>query len=366
MPTQRHAILSRHKDHDLHLSRPTNFELGAGEPYDVDAIAADPQLSLHCLDFERRRALFAETDADADLLQSPFLFVAQFRKARAMVAAPFDELRRIADAAPLDPSRLILLHSVGRCGSTLVRNVLASQPSVCCLSEPDAFTQIVDAAGAGEISAAEAQELTELCARLCAKPMRGDRDAPHRAIKFRSQCVQIAGLLARAFPEARNLYIDREPLGWLESAYRAFVDPSQAQDPAYRLRFEDVFARMMPLVRERRVEGAPMPLWKIWLLNWISNTEAILKLREQGAPFLALSFEELNRDPEAAMRRIFEYCKIEYVDWQAARRALAADSQEGSVVARDAISDAQRRLSPVDRAQAAALLEEWQRERAAR
>src|SRR5690606_19867375 len=152
MPTLRHAILSRHKDHDLYLSRPTDLELGPGAPFDAAAIARDPGLSLYCLDFQNRRALFAETGPEIDLAQSPFLFVAQFRNARAIVSAPFEALGPIAEAAPLDPASLVFLHSVGRCGSTLVRNVLASQPSICSLSEPDAFTQIADALGGGDIS----------------------------------------------------------------------------------------------------------------------------------------------------------------------------------------------------------------------
>src|ERR1051325_7084918 len=115
----------------------SNFKLRAGGTFDPRNLLRDPHFSLYCLDFENRQALFVETPPECDLSRAPFLYQAQYDAARRLIQIPYETLHRLAAEVVLDPSRLILIYSVGRCGSTLVSHAFNEVEGVESLSEPD-------------------------------------------------------------------------------------------------------------------------------------------------------------------------------------------------------------------------------------
>lgn len=352
----RFEILDRYKELELMFADRGDFTLGEGRPFDAREILTNPRCTLYSLDVERREAIFVETPADVDLGAAPFYFIEQYRKATFLVSVSFDTFHELAEELVFDEKRLALVYSVGRCGSTLVSKAFEAVPRVCSLSEPDTLTLLVCFRGSGRMEDAELQLFARDCIRFACKPLAFSEDCDFWAIKFRSQCLEICDLLDRSFPKATNLYLTRDPVSWIESAYRAFVDPESVDDEGTKQFLEDVFAGMYGLIREVRIPGKPMPVWKVWLYNWIANVETRLRLGESGVAFCEASFAEIKRDPEAVMRRLFDACCIELEDWTPVHAALVRDSQEGSGIAQSLINDAARRLPDRNREEAIELL----------
>src|SRR5690242_1874545 len=93
----------------------------------------------------------------------PFLYQAQFTHGTHVWSVPFESLPRMTRISRVNEANLIFIHSVGRCGSTLVSRVLGAAPNVCSLSEPDALTQLVHWRGTGALNERELFDLTRWC-----------------------------------------------------------------------------------------------------------------------------------------------------------------------------------------------------------
>ena len=117
--------------------------------------------TLYCLDFENRQAVFVETPPEYNLSRAPFLYQAQYELASRLVQIPFETLHRLAAEVVIDPTRLILIYSVGRCGSTLVSHAFNALEGVESISEPDVFTQMLGQWGVNDLDGAVMSELLQ-------------------------------------------------------------------------------------------------------------------------------------------------------------------------------------------------------------
>jgi hypothetical protein len=138
-----YEIENRPDDHPARRADIRNFGLRKVGQAPAGKILEDPHLSLYYLDFDDRRAVFVETPVDVDLSLAPFYFITQFDTARRVWTIPFDAMIRLAQDVSLDEQRLILIYSVGRCGSTLASQIFSQVPGVINISEPHALMQLV-------------------------------------------------------------------------------------------------------------------------------------------------------------------------------------------------------------------------------
>jgi hypothetical protein len=136
-------IEERRREAGIALVSPSDFRVRDGGAVDAGIVLRQPNLSLYCLDFENRQALFVETPPECDLSRAPFMYQAQAEAALRLIQVPFEALDRLAEEVAIDPARLILIYSVGRCGSTLVSHAFNEVEGVESLSEPDVFTQML-------------------------------------------------------------------------------------------------------------------------------------------------------------------------------------------------------------------------------
>lgn len=177
----------------------------------ADALLTTPNLSLYSFDDDTRRAVFVETSPEVDLSAAPFYYLAQKEHAQRIFTVPYSVFNALA-AELLDPTQLILLYSVGRCGSTLLCRALGELGNVTTFSEPDAYTHI---AGMRPPDSSRDQELTEL-ARSATRFLSLNTAAIHEGIfllKFRSWCTEVADLLHGACPDAHALFLARDFTG---------------------------------------------------------------------------------------------------------------------------------------------------------
>lgn len=331
---------------------PQNFVVRPDGSVPPEVVLRDPDVSLYCLDDENRQALFVETSPGVDLVRTPFFHLAQYEHARRLVAVPYDTLHRLADELPSGPAGLVLVYSVGRCGSTLVSQALNAVDGVRSYSEPDVYTQIAMLRHRNRRRDEEYARLIESCTRILG------RDAPTLAVKFRASGIHLGDLFHQVFPRARSIFLYRHAERWLESMNAGFT-PNLPGPEAQAMFTKFMLAQaplLMPFVRRHRRQPT---LAEAYMLNWLSVVDKYLTLRRDGLPFLAVRYEEVKAQPKPTLITLLTYCGLAVDDFDAAYGTFSTDSQEGTVLSR---ASRQRNpapaLRPEDYAQARAVLAE--------
>jgi hypothetical protein len=321
-------IVNRHREYVLQFVNARDFE---GEPageIEASELAADFEWSLYCFDFENDHVVFVRCPSEIE--REPFLYTAQFNAAVSYARMDMADFVFFAQGIPA-PENLVFVHSVGRCGSTLLSKALQAIAEVQSLSEPDDLTQLtVQRASLGE---QRTKDLIYACVRWRCKPT-GRRTV---AIKTRSEVMVIAPLMCAAFPEAKNLFLYRGAVSWTRSIYRTWPPDRPLDDVDLNRDMQRRWAEMIPLVKELGSETEPFNPLEIRLCSWLQVMEGYLGLRNRGVPFFAFRYEELTQNPREVLRAVFDYVGVSEVDWADIEAVLAEDSQKGSIFDREAL-----------------------------
>ncbi len=318
------------------ISTLSNFTTTPDETIDTERILDDPNVSLYCLDHATRQAIFAELPPGIDLAQAPFYYQAQFDHAQRLIAVPYDVFHQLAAQISVDPTRLILMHNIGRCGSTLLSSALNEVDDVISFSEPDVFANFV---ALRDEDRAELIQLLRSCFQFTFRPAVVGQ-ASHYSIKFRNQCADIIDLYVEAFPQAKHLFVYRNLFGWLASLYRLFMEhhsslpPPISRDEA--IHRQAAYYHREPAAVERFFDPAIDRYTVVTYLTtgWLVMMDRYLELFSAGFTPLTLRYEDLNTQPEKVLESLFAYCGLPVSDVKTALQAFERDSQENTKMAR--------------------------------
>ena len=335
-------ILNIEAKAEAHVSavRPSDFTVSQGETCDPSILLQNPSLSLYCLDFETHQALFVETPTDCDLTRAPFLYMAQREHAQRLIGIPFETLHQLADQVTIDPSRLILIYSIGRCGSTLLSTAFSAVEGVESLSEPDIFTQMIGTWGADDLDGENKRRLLRSCTLLQCLPGQ-IRGATAWALKFRSRVTEMWPLFYAAFPEAKVVFLYRHAEPWARSFHRIMGAP----DPTATMPLDEL--RNMFGHLTQRLESLEMasPL-EILTSYWLAPMEGCLAMQRNGIPAFVMRYEELSRAPKEVFSQLLTFCGLEAHTVRDLDAVLARDAQEGSQLSRESLANTTAHLAP--------------------
>jgi hypothetical protein len=189
------------------------------------------------------------------------------------------------DAAPaLDPAALVF--HMSRCGSTLVSRLLSRIPGMLVVSEPKPVNTLL-LAGPALLGEEETARLLRLLVRALGRRRFGDER--QYALKLSSWNVACLDLFRRAFPEAKLVWVEREPLEVMASL--------AADPPAWRE------LGRMPGNAARLFAIAPQELASLDTVGFCARVLQALLRRAQSAgdALLAIDYREL---PDAVWTRI--------------------------------------------------------------
>jgi hypothetical protein len=302
-------------------------------PVDAEAALTSPDVSLYALDPLRRRAVFVVARPGADLLAAPFFYQAQYENADSLLIVGYETLHALAADRHETGARLLLLQSVGRCGSTLVSRMLAATPGVASLSEPDVFTQLVALRSQGVHDDEETGALLRSCVRIVATTSVA---APARtvAMKFRSFVVGLAPLFERHFPEARVAFLYRDAHSWCASTMRAFGAVAEAP-PDEQAAAQDRLGRLVPLLaRYRAAKGRLLTPTEAMACHWVG---LMADAAGRGGRMFGLRYADLLAAPHEALAALYAHAGLAGPDPAIRDAVLAADSQVGTDLARHAL-----------------------------
>lgn len=130
-------ILAKNRSKSATPARLNDFDYAEAGTASPKRFLTDPTLTLYCIDEESKKAILVQTPGDVNVYNHPFLYQAQYEYTKALFVLPFDTLPALAET--LTEPKLVLLYSLGRCGSTLLSNAFGKLDSVLSLSEPEIF-----------------------------------------------------------------------------------------------------------------------------------------------------------------------------------------------------------------------------------
>lgn len=342
-------ITARNKRDFFTVADPSDFDFVEGEAVDPHLVVTNPLVSLYCLDHARRRALFVETAAGVDLSQAPFFYQAQYENTVKLIAVPYETLHALARTISLDDSKVILVYSVGRTGSTLLGSALHAVEGMVGISEPDAFTQLVAARLSDGSNDAEISALVETCLKLLCKPTEQIPVPAGWVVKFRSFVIELGDLLFEHFPHTKNIFLYRNAETWLNSMLRAFGDASE--DIGFRTWAQGWLSTLVPPIRGHvRAGGALLSQSSSCSMIWLNVMERYMQLQDAGMPALTMRYEDVKTAPQEALQTIFDFCRLPTSSMATVYQVLEKDSQAGSGVSQDALRHKQTGLNEAQRA----------------
>jgi hypothetical protein len=310
-----------------------DFRYREGEAVDAQCILENPQLTLYCLDDERRRAIFVELPPEIDLASVPFVYQTQYQHALRLVAVPYETFHQLAQQVKVEKQQIIFLYSIGRCGSTLLSHAFNEAHGVRSLAEPDVYSQLVVMREADGSRDEEIEQLLRSCTALWCK----SELATTSVFKFRSFCTELGDLLHRIFPDSKVLYLYRDVKDWAMSSARAFH--------LFELQKAGIldwpeFKRMFPMLVTRGVKSTgEMAAVESLALSWLSGMQGISRLQEHGVSVLALRYETMRDKPQEVISAIFDYCGISINNTEQLRQTFRKDSQEGTSLSQQQLQD---------------------------
>ena len=313
MDTRRLTIKEIAREHPLGVVKPADFVTEDGPVISPEAVLADPRLSVYCFDPENDRVLFVEVDDAAAVVQAPFYYQGQIEHAVGLVSMPVEVFHRIAATIPEPPRGVIFVHSVGRCGSTLLSKVLAACPTVHSLSEPDDLTQIVNLRVANSISEDEIREMIRSSIKWRGKPREG-ADFDFLALKTRSEVMVLADLFAELYRSSKHLFLYRDGVSWMRTLFRGIPLDWDIYDEAQNRDMNERWAKMLPLAKQALTESKILNPIEVRILAWITCMEGYLLLKSKGLDLCATRYEDITTDPTQVMRKLLDFCGIDVVD----------------------------------------------------
>lgn len=324
-----------------------DFRLGPGQVVSPEIVLTQPIWSLYSINLSSGSAWFVELPADLDLSTSAFAFLDQYKHARRVLQVPLNSLRALADRVPA-PEGIIFVFNIGRCGSTLISHVLNTCPQVWSLSEPIAFPQLImrnyNSDHRQDFPRDKLVGLIRACTRLLFRPPAAAK-ADIFAVKFHSQCLFQADIYHEAFPEASFVFLYREAVGWTRSFYqmaRKYGFPAVLTGPEKTSIWNTVTAaddtsHLSPFVE---LDAASVALEDGLVIGWARCMEEYSRMFRDGVPFLAVRYDQLNKDRETSLEHLFRHCDLPTTAVHPALSAFERDSQAGTLVSHEVEGDA--------------------------
>jgi hypothetical protein len=259
------------------------------------------------------------------------------------------------------PEKLILVHSIGRCGSTLLSRAFAQLDSCVSYSEPDCFTQIAHWRTVNDPRDSLWKSI--LTASMKFVFLDSSPSKPEVAIvKFRSGCVNLLDLFTELFPNAKHLFLYRECFSWVASCLnileRTGSSKTRPRDEALQF-FRYFTGRGMDqsTFPYDRLENDLRPVEQ-FTVCWLVYMEHVLKFHQSHPRLLfPVTYQELATGGEACLRRIFDDCELPPEQLRHGIDSLTKDSQAGTQFAReDSSSGNKRQLTDEEIGQLRAIL----------
>ncbi|TRY62516.1 hypothetical protein TCAL_14340 [Tigriopus californicus] len=281
--------------------------------------------------------------------QSPFTFIVHFKYAQKVLAIRLDHFLKFAqELGPPKDKNIIFICTTGRCGSTLLTQMMDGIPNTLSMSEPDFITLLANGKKPSPKSLvrsrSDSDELLRALIYVQCKDLTKTK-VDNYVVKLRPSIVAIAHRIARVCPEIKHIFAYRSP----EKTVASFINTVKLF-PTWVFRL--VFKKYVWKVYESIKPDDP-ELDKFFV-KMIENsmqkydhvrcwTEIVLTFylfcktyqEKKLVDFQPVAYEELLAQPEMEIMKILRHCSIQTTCMNDLLLPLQNDSQKGSPLSRD-------------------------------
>lgn len=284
------SVVERRKVGEIDRSHIRDFKLGFPSPArSLDLRTFAPYFA----DYRWEALHFARMDPERDNSRA-FFYMAQREFADRIAAVRFDRLGALYDPTFVRAATPLLIFSVGRCGSTLLSELILAS-GIYAFSEPDIFSQTAELCG-------------ETGRRL------GHSPEKTRAIREKVLGVTLASLYARAGGSA----VCVKMRSGAAAAFREIVEVYPRADSVFLFRGVESWARSWITAFEARTD--------LMVATLTRCVTALDFAHEAGLAHRVAWYEEILADPAATCRRILGAA----AGMGDLRSVMTSDSQEGT------------------------------------
>lgn len=336
MFAQQLNILHRSRQQMRDLASLRDFTWESGDIVDARSLINNPTISLYCLDDDSQQAIFVSLPEAIDLSQVTFVYQSQFDNAEYLIAVPYAIFLQLADSIDVDDSQLICIHSVGRCGSTLMTQALNELDSTIALSEPDIFSNFVTIRHASQD---EQIPLLQASFKFMFRPI-VTQNYTHYVLKFRNHCSDIMDVFFEAFPNAKHLFMYRNAIDWVSSLYRIIYNTGRSH---FQLPYDEAVEQHQLYFNLPTEEVTPLfdssqGAFSITLCRavlWVQMMNRYAEFYERGLRPIVIRYEDLIEHRDDVLLKLFGVLSLPQDALRKAQSAFERDSQAGTKMARD-------------------------------
>ena len=312
----------------------------------ADRLLSKSNFTLYSLDLENQQAIFVETPPEIDLARAPFYNTAQLLNALRIFTISFKWMIQLSEEIELDDDRVVMIFSVGRCGSTLASQIFARVPGVINMSEPIALTNLVVARNTQRYDETYLLEILRSTMKILCK------NEAERAwvIKGRSFDIEICDWIHQLFPNTKKLFLYRNAETWLQSSLRAFERNDEKTEVDIVERDKEKRKFMNSLVPEIAEYDPEIYLRHVDLLSmmWLATMTRYIKWSKSGIDMLAVPFEYWKSVPKRTAEAILDYCGCKPSKLSDIFEVLGRDSQAGTRLSWDSLKENKREITNQD------------------
>jgi hypothetical protein len=169
-------------------------------------------------------------------------------------------------------------------------------------------------------------------------------------------------LFQSTFPQAKNLFLYRDAVGFVASFYRLFKlvgVPEHMPIDQWRTLFGELvnedFTHMSIYLKEGTAEISLVQHLALW---WVAILEWYLAQHDRGIPVLAVRYADLNTAREQVLSAVFTHCGLPTAAVKGTLDVFARDAQAGTLLARvNPAEGNQLRLSEAQRREITTILQ---------
>lgn len=285
-------------------------------------------------------AVFAEANGkDMQLWKmeySGFMKLAQLKYCSRLILVPRHHFRRMADELG-DPVRpVVFLFSVGRCGSTLLTQIMESTGRCVSISEPAPLLYVASKLMSGKEHPDSLRSMCRDTLRWICRPCPSFNPLAY-FVKVAPSCSMILPVVYDVFPSSKYLFMYRNVVDVAQSFCKVIQElPFLFAMCAAAKRSGYLRRKFLTMFDMREVFESSGAAWNDLILGAVGFAKVCqlyLECRGNGGglPISAIRYEDFQSDPDDAIRKTFDFCQLpSSLISEAVRDGLTADAQRNS------------------------------------
>ena len=299
--------------------------------------------------------LFCVTDVNVyDSKFGAFVYSSQFEFIKEVILVPVEFLHRLAEDLGEPSSNLILLSNTGRCGSTILTQMLEACPRTLSMSEAD-FLSVVDKIRHNKNLPSSLRPTGKVLKSLLNIQCKDFKEEKfdHIIIKPRSQSIVFASEIFRVFPKIKHVYMWRE----FEPFFRSIRSLGDSfPDFMFRMTVAKFFQKMLRKsiipdeFKTKEIDSEIFDLTKntekFQIFAILAALQYLSYLKQRTlVPFHVIKYEKLLSNPSQEFFKLAEHCGIQEYDIQKVLETLNQDSQEKSQLSQQKLKSLKKDLA---------------------